>query len=83
MWDTVIMHRYLSIAAITCLALSAIADCAWAQASRMMTIEDQPGHVPGPNEEQLPAAFMRQAVFYRTNEPVGTIVVDTADNRTC
>jgi len=79
MWDTVIVRRYLSIAAIACLALSAIADCAWAQASRMMTIEDQPGYVPGPNEEQLPAAYLRQAVFYRTNEPVGTIVVDTAD----
>ena len=25
------------------------------------------------------AAFQRQPVFYRTNEPAGTIIVDTAD----
>ena len=30
-----------------------------------------------PRDERLPAAFQRQAVFYRTNEPVGTIIVDT------
>ena len=32
--------------------------------------------MPNPREEQLPAAYQRQAVFYRTNEPVGTIIVD-------
>ena len=35
--------------------------------------------VPGASEERLPTAFQRQAVYYRTSEPAGTIVVDTAD----
>ena len=33
--------------------------------------------VASARDEQLPAAFQRQAVFYRTNEPPGTVIVDT------
>lgn len=33
--------------------------------------------MPNPRDEQLSAAYQRQAVLYRTNEPVGTIIVDT------
>jgi lipoprotein-anchoring transpeptidase ErfK/SrfK len=44
-----------------------------------MAVEEQPGHVPDADEEQLPAAFQKQAVFYRTNEAPGTIIVDTAE----
>jgi lipoprotein-anchoring transpeptidase ErfK/SrfK len=33
--------------------------------------------VPNERDEQVPAALQRQAVFYRTNEPVGTIIIDT------
>jgi lipoprotein-anchoring transpeptidase ErfK/SrfK len=54
-------------------------EATWAQAGRSMNIDDQPGHVPNARDEQLPPAFQRQAVFYRTNEPAGTIIVDTAD----
>lgn len=50
-----------------------------AQPGRAMQIDDQPGLVPDPRDEQLPASFQRQRVFYRTNEPPGTIIVDTAD----
>jgi lipoprotein-anchoring transpeptidase ErfK/SrfK len=39
--------------------------------------DDQPGVVPDAQQEQLPAAYRRQAVYYRSNEPPGTIVVDT------
>ncbi|MGZ3411006.1 MAG: L,D-transpeptidase [Xanthobacteraceae bacterium] len=42
-----------------------------------MQIQDQPGYVPTPEEEELPAEYHRQMVFYRTNEAPGTIVVDT------
>jgi hypothetical protein len=42
-----------------------------------MQIEDQPGYVPSRQEEELPAQFHRQMVFYRTNEAPGTIIVDT------
>ncbi len=61
------------------LGLAANADHAGAQPGRTMAIDDQPGVVPDPREERLPAAFQRQPVFYRTNEPAGTIIVDTAD----
>ena len=44
---------------------------------RELAIGEQPGVVPNERDEQLPAAFQRQAVFYRTNEPVGTIIIDT------
>jgi lipoprotein-anchoring transpeptidase ErfK/SrfK len=59
---------------------------AFAQTSRerdvremdMTALADQPGYVPTPTEEQLDVAYQRQAVFYRTVEKPGTIVVDTA-----
>jgi lipoprotein-anchoring transpeptidase ErfK/SrfK len=44
-----------------------------------MKIDDQPGYVPGADEEQLPEAFQRQVVFFRTTEPPGTIVVHTSE----
>jgi lipoprotein-anchoring transpeptidase ErfK/SrfK len=53
-------------------------DCAYAQLqSRELAIGEQPGLVPSQRDEQLPAAFLRQAVYYRTYEPAGTIIVDT------
>jgi lipoprotein-anchoring transpeptidase ErfK/SrfK len=42
-----------------------------------MRVEEQPGHEPSGQEDDRTAAFQRQAVFYRTAEPPGTIVVDT------
>ena len=42
-----------------------------------MQIEDQPGYVPTQEEEELPAQYHRQMVFYRTNEAPGTIIIDT------
>lgn len=43
------------------------------------SVEEQPGFIPSPGDEQLPAIYQRQMVFYRTTEPPGTIIVDTAD----
>jgi lipoprotein-anchoring transpeptidase ErfK/SrfK len=73
------LPRYLLIAALAALAPAADDGSARAQASRFLQLEDQPGYVPNAKEEQLSGAFQRQAVFYRTNEPAGTIIVDTAD----
>ena len=67
------------IAAIACAMLAATTGSTRAQAGRTMAIEDQPGFIPDARDEQLPAAYQRRAVFYRTNEPAGTIIVDTAD----
>jgi lipoprotein-anchoring transpeptidase ErfK/SrfK len=44
------------------------------------TMEDVPPGVDHGNaSDDLPEQFQRQAVFYRSQHPVGTIVVDTAD----
>ena len=51
---------------------------AQAQRAGEMKIDDQPGYEPDANE-QVPAAFQRQAVFFRTSEPVGTIIVHTSE----
>jgi lipoprotein-anchoring transpeptidase ErfK/SrfK len=43
----------------------------------MNQVDDQPGYVPTPEEENLDPQFRHQVVFYRTTEEPGTIVVDT------
>jgi lipoprotein-anchoring transpeptidase ErfK/SrfK len=73
------LPNYLLIAALATLAPAADHGSARAQVSRFLQLEDQPGYVPNAQEEQLSGAFQRQAVFYRTAEPAGTIIVDTAD----
>jgi lipoprotein-anchoring transpeptidase ErfK/SrfK len=40
---------------------------------------DQPGYVATSDDEQLPAQYQRQMVFFRTSEAPGTIVVNTAE----
>jgi len=42
-----------------------------------MQIDDQPGYVPNEAEEHLEGPLERQVVFFRTNEPPGSIVVHT------
>jgi lipoprotein-anchoring transpeptidase ErfK/SrfK len=76
----------ISLVFIAAMMIAAGSDFAAAQGGRAVpsrsgenSIEDQPGFVPDPREEQLDAAYQRQAVFYRTTEPAGTIIVDTAD----
>jgi lipoprotein-anchoring transpeptidase ErfK/SrfK len=41
--------------------------------------DDKPGYVPSAEEEQLDPQFQRTAVFYRTNEAPGTIIVQTSE----
>jgi lipoprotein-anchoring transpeptidase ErfK/SrfK len=42
-------------------------------------VEEQPGVVPDPDEERLPAAYQRQVVFFRTAEPPGTVIISTSE----
>ena len=44
-----------------------------------MSIGDEPGVIPNAADEQLPAQFRRQLVLYRSTEPPGTIIVQTAE----
>jgi lipoprotein-anchoring transpeptidase ErfK/SrfK len=75
-----IFHAVAAMIALAALTLPADAQSRQGTGSYRpgeMQIEDQPGYVPPPEEEELPAQFHRQMVFYRTNQPPGTIVVDT------
>jgi lipoprotein-anchoring transpeptidase ErfK/SrfK len=60
-------------------ALCLISPAAQSQTAGESTVEEQPGYIPTPGDEQLPALYQKQVVFYRTAEPPGTIIVDTAD----
>ena len=40
---------------------------------------DQPGMIPNPADEQLDPRFQLQIVFFRSNEPPGTIIVHTSE----
>ena len=42
-------------------------------------IGDQPGLIPNPADEQLPASLQRQVVLYRSTEAPGTIIVHTSE----
>jgi lipoprotein-anchoring transpeptidase ErfK/SrfK len=42
-------------------------------------VEDQPGVVPSPDQEQLDPQYQRQLVFYRTSAAPGTIIIQTAE----
>ena len=44
-----------------------------------MSIGDEPGVIPNAADEQLPLQFRRQVVLYRSTEPPGTIIVQTAE----
>ena len=61
------------------LAAIAIAGGVQAAERQELQILDQPGYVPTPEEELLPAEYRPQPVYFRTNEPPGTIVVHTEE----
>src|SRR5579863_3529410 len=44
-----------------------------------LDVQDQPGFQPTPEQEQLTGPWEKQVVFYRTNEPPGTIIIVTAE----
>ena len=65
----------MSIGAI----LLTISISAAAQESEELQIIEQPGYVPTPEEEMLPAQYRPQPVYFRSNEPPGTIVIHTQE----
>jgi lipoprotein-anchoring transpeptidase ErfK/SrfK len=42
-----------------------------------MEVDEQPGVVPSPDQEQLSGPWEKQIVYYRTNEPAGTVIIVT------
>jgi lipoprotein-anchoring transpeptidase ErfK/SrfK len=84
------MKRARSIAVWLCafglLAAGVPGAQAQAQAHRPMSlqaeelpVDEQPGVVPDPDAERLPAAYQRQLVFFRSAEPPGTIIISTSE----
>jgi lipoprotein-anchoring transpeptidase ErfK/SrfK len=85
------MAKRTSVSAvfIGAMALSVLALGAWsaAKAQNVITMQadeaeqpDQdPGHVPTPDEEQLDSKYQMQMVFFRTTEAPGTIIIHTAE----
>lgn len=67
---------YLLAAAL----LAAIIVATPAMAQRVdMSVGDQPGYVPNPADEELPAEYRHQIVFFRSTEAPGTIIVHTSE----
>jgi lipoprotein-anchoring transpeptidase ErfK/SrfK len=78
----VIWSRTIFRTAFVVVALGAAVISAQAQALLPLDeypIEEQPGREPNAQEEQLPAAYQRQVVFYRTTEAPGTVIVETSE----
>jgi lipoprotein-anchoring transpeptidase ErfK/SrfK len=46
-------------------------------AQQELQILEDPGYVPSPEEELLPAEYRPQPVYFRSSEPPGTIVIHT------
>ena len=76
--------KTFTLAVLLQVGLVALAPAAFAQTGprgtpgATMDIGDQPGYVPPDDDEaDLPPAFRRQPVYFRTSEPAGTIIVHT------
>ena len=68
--------RSLVLATLVSVGLLGAATHASAQ-GREMNIGDQPGYIP--DDEELAPEYKRTAVFYRTTEAPGTIVISTSE----
>jgi lipoprotein-anchoring transpeptidase ErfK/SrfK len=67
----------LAAAAFAAVFAAALTEAASAKQRKELQVQDQPGYVPTPEEEMLPAQYRPQPVFFRTSEPPGTIVIHT------
>jgi lipoprotein-anchoring transpeptidase ErfK/SrfK len=67
------------VAALVSAGAPARADEATPGQDDVLNVEDQPGYQPTPEQEQLTGPYARQAVFYRTSEPPGTLIIVTAE----
>jgi len=74
-----LLKRPLSLAVLGCAAAMALAPAIPAEASirSMLNINEQPGVVPTKQESILPPEFRPQPVYFRSNEPPGTIIINT------
>jgi lipoprotein-anchoring transpeptidase ErfK/SrfK len=69
----------LWLAALVLLAAMIPAQAQTPQSKDMMSLGDQPGHIPNPADEELDVVYQRQPVYFRTTEKPGTIIVHTSE----
>jgi lipoprotein-anchoring transpeptidase ErfK/SrfK len=69
--------HWLGLLAAAALATAINVGAVLAVEREELQVPEQPGFVPTPEEELLPPEFRPQAVFFRTSEPPGTIIVHT------
>jgi lipoprotein-anchoring transpeptidase ErfK/SrfK len=75
----VIGIRWIGVVALTLISAGAFAQySALRDYEITMDIGDEPGVVPD-ERYQLPEKHARKVVFYRTNEPAGTIIIETRE----
>jgi len=74
-----VLKNPLSLALLGCAAVVALAPALPAEAGirDMLNINEQPGVVPTKQESILPPEFRPQPVYFRSNEPPGTIIINT------
>jgi lipoprotein-anchoring transpeptidase ErfK/SrfK len=77
-WSS-LMNRAVTAALAVFLASFAMPADAQMRPQSQEDLGDQPGYVPTEAEEQLPAIYQRQAVFFRSNEAPGTVIVHTSE----
>ncbi|WP_424629063.1 L,D-transpeptidase [Bradyrhizobium sp. SYSU BS000235] len=73
-----LLHFAVAAACLVMTSLLAVPQ-AFAQGREMMNLADQPGYVPNEADEELPPEYKRTAVFYRTTEAPGTIIISTSE----
>jgi lipoprotein-anchoring transpeptidase ErfK/SrfK len=75
------MHRISRSPAFVATVVAAFLVLAGAQAQaaprQELDAPEKPGYVPTPEEELLPAEYRPQPVYFRSNEPPGTIIIHT------
>ncbi|MCS0501332.1 L,D-transpeptidase [Ancylobacter mangrovi] len=69
----------VALAALSVSAAEAQMRPAASVGNQIVDVPEQPGYVPSAAEEQLDPAYRRQPVYFRTNEPPGTIVIHTSE----
>ncbi len=65
--------------AAACILILSFAIPSYGAQRKELDVPEQPGYVPTAEEEMLPAELRPQPVFFRTQEPPGTIIIHTAE----
>jgi lipoprotein-anchoring transpeptidase ErfK/SrfK len=77
---SIVIRPGLAVGILAVFAVAALPfDLSAVAARKELSTQEQPGYVPTPDEELLPAEYRPQPVYFRSNEPPGTIVVHTSE----